>query len=228
MLLNCGVGEGFWESCGHQGDQTSQYSRKSTLNIHWKNWRWSWSYNTLATWCEEPTHWKRPWCWERLKAGGEGGDRGWDSWMASPTPWTWIWMNSGRSWRTEEPGVLQSLRSQRVRPDLATFPANTFPGDGLYFECNACIMEKSPAFESERHRTDAHLCHCLAGWPQGIFNFSETLFPHLSSFPGKTEPIWLPFSVWERGRIQLREAIPIIMHIIVTVVSKGGDKSKRC
>ena len=51
--------------------------------------------NTLATWWEEPTHWKRPWCWERLKAGGEGDDRGWDGWMASPTQWTWVWVNSG-------------------------------------------------------------------------------------------------------------------------------------
>ena len=49
--------------------------KKSVLNIHWKNWCWSWSSNTLATWCEELTHWKRPWCWERLKAG-EGDDRG--------------------------------------------------------------------------------------------------------------------------------------------------------
>ena len=46
---------------------------------------WSWNSNTLAIWCEELTHWKRPWCWERLKAGGEGDDRGWDGWMASPT-----------------------------------------------------------------------------------------------------------------------------------------------
>ena len=50
---------------------------KSTLNVHWKDWCWSWSLNTLATWRKEPTHWKRPWCWERLKAGGEGDDRGW-------------------------------------------------------------------------------------------------------------------------------------------------------
>ena len=57
-------------------------SKKSTLNIHWKDWCWSWSSNTLATWCEELTHWKRPWFWERLKAG-EGDDRGWDGWMAS-------------------------------------------------------------------------------------------------------------------------------------------------
>ena len=47
------------------------------LNIHWKDWCWSWSSNTLATWWEEPTHWKRPWCWERLRAGREGGDRRW-------------------------------------------------------------------------------------------------------------------------------------------------------
>ena len=51
----------------------------------------------LATWCEELTHLKRSWCWERLKAGGEGGNRGWDSWMASPTWWTWVWASSG-SW----------------------------------------------------------------------------------------------------------------------------------
>ena len=47
-------------------------------------------------WCEEPTHWKRPWCWERLRAGGEAGDRGWGGWMASPSQWTWIWANSWR------------------------------------------------------------------------------------------------------------------------------------
>ena len=54
-------------------------ARKSVLNIHWKDW--CWNSNTLATWCEELTHWKRPWCWDRLKAGGEGDDRGWDGWM---------------------------------------------------------------------------------------------------------------------------------------------------
>ena len=49
--------------------------RKSTLNIHWEDWCWSWSSNTLATWYEEPTYWKRPFCWERLRAGGEGGQQ---------------------------------------------------------------------------------------------------------------------------------------------------------
>ena len=52
-------------------------------DIHWKDWCWSWNSNTLATWCKEYTHWKRLWCWERLKAGGEGDDEGWDGWMAS-------------------------------------------------------------------------------------------------------------------------------------------------
>ena len=66
-------------------------------------------YNTFATWCKELTYWKRLWCWERLKAGGEGDDRGWDVWMASQTQWMWVWVNC-RSWRwTRRPGVLQSL-----------------------------------------------------------------------------------------------------------------------
>ena len=76
--------------------------------------------NTLATWCEELTHLKRPWCWERLKAGGEGDGSGWDGWMASPTQWTWVWASSGRWWRTGKPGVLLSMDSQRVGHAWAT------------------------------------------------------------------------------------------------------------
>ena len=83
--------------------------RKSVLNIHWKDWCWSWNSNTLATWCEQLTHWRRPWCWERLKAGGEGDDRGWDAWMASLTLWTWVWVNSGSWWWTGKPGMLWSM-----------------------------------------------------------------------------------------------------------------------
>ena len=74
-----------WESLGLQEYQTSQSKRKSTLNINWKDWCWSWNSNTLSTWYEELTHWERPWCWERLSVGGEGDDRGWDGWMASLT-----------------------------------------------------------------------------------------------------------------------------------------------
>ena len=68
---------------------------KSVLNIHWKDWCWGWTSNTLATWCEELIHWKRHWCWDRLKTGGEGDDRGWDGWTTSPTQWTWVWVHSG-------------------------------------------------------------------------------------------------------------------------------------
>ena len=64
--------------------------------------------NTLATSCEELTHWKRLWCWEGLGAGGERNDRGWDGWMASPTRSTWVWVNSGSWWWTGRPGVLWS------------------------------------------------------------------------------------------------------------------------
>ena len=62
--------------------------KEINLNIHWKEWWWSWTSNILATWCKEPTHWKRPWCWERLKAKGEGDNTGWDGWIASLTQWT--------------------------------------------------------------------------------------------------------------------------------------------
>ena len=112
-LSNCAVGEDSWESLGLQGNPISQSQRKSVLNIHWKDWCWSSKSNTLATWCEELTHWKRPWCWEKLKAGG-GDDRGWDGWMASLTQGTWIWLNSGSWWWTGKPGMLQSMESQKV------------------------------------------------------------------------------------------------------------------
>ena len=80
----------------------------------------SWNSNTLATSCEELTHWKRPRCWERLGAGGEVNDRGWGGWMASPTQWTWVWVNSRSWWWTGRPGVLRFMGSQRVRHNWAT------------------------------------------------------------------------------------------------------------
>ena len=111
MLLNCGVGEDSRESLGLQEDETSPSWRKSVLNILWKDWSWSWNSNILATWCEELTHWKRPWYWKRLNSG-EGDDRGWDGWMASPTQWTWVWASSRNWWWTGKPGMLQSMGSQ--------------------------------------------------------------------------------------------------------------------
>ena len=93
---------------------------QSLIFIGRTEWCWSWNSNTLATWCEELTHWERPWCWERPRAGGEGDDRGWDGWMASPTWWTWIWVDSRNWWWTGRPGMLHFMRSQRVRHDLVT------------------------------------------------------------------------------------------------------------
>ena len=81
-------------------------------NQPWINWKdWCWSSNTLGAWHEELTPWKRPWYWERLKAG-EGDKGGWDGWMASLIQWTWLWANSGRQWRTGKPGRLQSMGLQ--------------------------------------------------------------------------------------------------------------------
>ena len=84
-----------------------------------EDWCWSWNSNTLATWFEGLTHWKRPWCWERLNVG-EGDDRVWNGWMASLTWWTWVWASSRSWWWTGKPGVLQSMVLQRVGHDWVT------------------------------------------------------------------------------------------------------------
>ena len=120
MLLNYGVGEDSWESLGLQGDPTSPFWRRSVLGVRWKDWCWSWNSSTLATSCEELTHWKGPWCWEGLGAGGGGDNRGWDGWMASPTQWAGVWVNSGSWWWTGRPGELHFMGSQRVGHDWAT------------------------------------------------------------------------------------------------------------
>ena len=87
------------------------------------NQSWIFTGRTDAE-AETPILWvpdaKRPWCWERLKAGREGEDRGWDGWMASPTQWRWVWVNSGSRWWRGRPGVLQSMGSERVGHNSAT------------------------------------------------------------------------------------------------------------
>jgi len=115
---------------------TSRRSNQSVLKeispeYSLKGWCWSWSSNTLTTWCEEPTHWKRPWCWERLRAGGEGGDRGWDGWMASLTQWTEVWASSRRWWRTGKPDMLlfMGLQSRTQLKDWTTTNNNSNKGE---------------------------------------------------------------------------------------------------
>ena len=94
--------------------------KKLVLNIHWKDWSWSWSSNTLAIWCKELTHWKKLWCWERLKARGEVVDRGWDGCMKSQTQWTRVWASFRSCWCTGKPGALQSFGLQKVGHDWVT------------------------------------------------------------------------------------------------------------
>ena len=116
MLLNCGVGEDSWESLGLQGDPKGNQSwifiRRTDAEAE--------TLILMATWCKEMTHLKRPWCWEWLKVGGEGDDRGWDGWMTSLTQWMWVWVDSGSWWWTGSPGVLPSTELQRVGHDWAT------------------------------------------------------------------------------------------------------------
>ena len=97
--------------------------------------------NTLATWCEELTHLKRPWCWERLKAGGKGDDR-WDGWMTSLTQWTWVWVDSGSWWWTAKPGVLRFMGSQS-RTWLSNWTELNWtkshsPGSKACWDCKSC------------------------------------------------------------------------------------------
>ena len=120
LIFDCGVGEDSWESLGLQGDPTNLSYRRSVLGVHWRDWCWSRNSSTLATSCEELTHWKRSWCWEGLGAGEEGDNRGWDVWMASLTRWTWVWVDSGSWWWTGRPRMLQIMGLQRVRHDWAT------------------------------------------------------------------------------------------------------------
>ena len=96
--------DAFWLWCWRRLLRVPWTTRRSNQSIlkeinsecSLKDWCWNWSSNTLVTWCEETTHWKRPWWWERLTAEGEEGSRGWDVWMTSSTQWTWIWINSRR------------------------------------------------------------------------------------------------------------------------------------
>ena len=94
--------------------------KRSVLGVHWRDWCWSWNSNILAISCEELTHWKRPWCWEGLRAGGEGDDRGWDGWIAWLTRWTWFWVNSRSWWWTGRPGMLWFMWSLRFGHNSVT------------------------------------------------------------------------------------------------------------
>ena len=115
--LHCCAGGDSWESPGLQGERTYPFWRKSSLSAHWKDRLWSWGSITLAISWEEKTPWKRPWCWESVKARGEGDDWGQDGWTVSSKRPTWLWPNSRRQWKTGGPSMLWSMGSQRVGHD---------------------------------------------------------------------------------------------------------------
>ena len=119
-LLNCGVGEDSWESLGNARRSNQSILKEISPGCSLEGLMLKLKLQSLATSCEELTHWKRPWCWEGLGAGEEGDDRGWDGWMASLTQWTWVWVNSWSWWWTGRPGMLWFMGSQRVRYDWVT------------------------------------------------------------------------------------------------------------
>ena len=115
------------------GTLESPWDSKEIKPVNSKgNWPWIFIGRTDAEaetpilwpyWCEKLTHWKRPWCWERLRTKGEGSDRGWDGWMASSIQLIWVRAISGRQWRTGKPGVLPSMGLQEL--DITEQPNNT-------------------------------------------------------------------------------------------------------
>ena len=116
MLLNCGVGEDSWESLRLQGDPTNLSWRRSVLGVHWKNWCWGWNqyFGHLM---------RRADSLEKILMLGKievRRRRGWYGWMASPTQWTWAWVDSRSCWWTGRPGMLWFTGSQRVRHDWVT------------------------------------------------------------------------------------------------------------
>ena len=167
------------ESLGLQGDPTSPSWRRSVLGVHWKDWCWSWNSSTLATSCEELTHWKRPWCWERLKVGGEGDNRGWDGWMASLTQWTWVWMDSRNWWWTGRPGVLRFMGLQSVGHDWVT--------ELNWTQCN----RKDPYKEwGEAGVSEKEMCSLMDAWIKKMWYTCNGIFSSVAqSCPTLCDPM---------------------------------------
>ena len=165
MLLICGVGEDSWESLGLQGDPTSPFWRRSALGFLWNEWCYRWNSSTLATCCEELTHWKRLWWWEGLGAGGEGDDRGWDGWMASLTRWTWVWVNSGKlvmdrvAWCAAVHGIEKGQTRLRDWTEVKIMmPKNKWVNIGnAHFIYGKWVKQKLEEVGNEREPSFCHL-----------------------------------------------------------------------
>ena len=145
MLLNCGVGEDLrvpWTARRSNQSILKEISPECSLEGLMLKLKLQYFGHLI----KELTYLERPWCWERLKVGEVGDDRGWDGWMASLTQWTWVRVNSGSWWWTGRPGMLQSMGSQRVRHDWVTELTDWLPA--------ALQVDSSPA---EIHRKTLYL-----------------------------------------------------------------------
>ena len=120
MLLNCGVEEDSWMVPWTARSANQSILKEISPEYSLKGLILKLKLQYFGHLIGRADWLKRPWCWERLKAGGEGDNRGWDGWMASQTQWTWVWAMSGRWWRTGEPGMLQFMGLQRVGHDILT------------------------------------------------------------------------------------------------------------
>ena len=156
-----------------RGDPTSPFWGRSALGFLWREWCWSWNSSTLATSCEELTHWKRLWCWEGLGAGGEGDNRGWDGWMSSLTRWSWVWVNSGSWWWTgglaccDSWGRKESDTTERLNwTELNWGHLNLFHSSVMLFVCSESLKrDKSHCIASIALSSDS------LNFSSGMFNF---------------------------------------------------------
>ena len=142
MFLNCGVGEDSWDSPWTARRSNQSILKEISPGCSLEGLMLKLKLQYFGHLMRRVDSWKRLWCWEGLGAGGEGDDGGWDGWMASPTRWTWVWVNSGSWWWTGRPGVLQFMGSQRVGEDWVTelnwTELNWYPYEPriTFLECN--------------------------------------------------------------------------------------------
>ena len=138
-------------------------------------------------WCIELTHWKKPWCWERLKAGREGDNRGWDGWMGTPIWWTWVWASSmswwqiGKPWRAPVHGVTKSWTWLRTWSKLNSNSEHFYMP---LFATSMSSLEKCILFRPSFHFPLGDLFfHCWVLWALCIFwKLSPHLLHHLQIF----------------------------------------------
>ena len=120
MLLNCGAGEDSWESPWTARRSHLSILKEISLESSLEVLILKLKLQYFGHMMQKVDSLERPWCWKRLGAGREGDDGGWDGWMASPTRWMWVWVNSGSWWWTGRPGMLWFMGLQRVGHDWVT------------------------------------------------------------------------------------------------------------